>query len=80
MFNYGNNTDDDNINYNNNNNANINNNNERWVGSNMLEVLPIVFIFPQESKTEFIFISCFVQGIEELQHSVKHMFVFQKEH
>ena len=40
-------------------NNNNNNNNERWAGSNMLKVLHC-FYFSQESKTEFIFISCFV--------------------
>ena len=39
----------------------------------------IVLFFSQESKTEFMFISCFlVNVIEELQHSEKQLFSSKK--
>ena len=44
---------------NDNDNDNNNDNNERWMGSDLLEVLHCIF-FLQESKTLFIFIPCFV--------------------
>ena len=50
------------------------------LGSNMLEVLHCFYFFHQEVNRIYIhFMFCLVKGFEELQHSEKQMFGFQKE-